>query len=55
MDMDALTTALFVLGVEGGLPLLAQLHAQAVFVNDHLDIYATPDLKIKPNSNIETR
>jgi thiamine biosynthesis lipoprotein len=55
MDMDALTTALFVLGVERGLPLLVQLHAQAVFVNDHLDIYATPDLKIKPNSNIETR
>lgn len=45
MDADALTTALFILGIERGLELLEKLKAQAVFVTENLNIIVTTGLK----------
>jgi thiamine biosynthesis lipoprotein len=44
-DADALTTALFVLGIEAGLPLLKKYRAEAIFITDQLGIYLTEGLK----------
>lgn len=44
-DADALTTAVFVLGIEAGLPLLNKYRAEAVFITDQLGIYLTEGLK----------
>lgn len=44
-DADALTTALFVLGMEAGIPLLNKYRAEAIFITDQLGIYLTEGLK----------
>lgn len=45
MELDALSTAVFILGMERGLRLLEPQGIQAVFVTDSLDVFATPGLK----------
>jgi thiamine biosynthesis lipoprotein len=47
MDMDALTTAVFVLGMEKGARLLQRLNAQAVFIDTDRNVYVTKGLKEK--------
>jgi thiamine biosynthesis lipoprotein len=47
MDMDALTTAVFVLGIEKGTRLLQRLNAQAVFIDTDRNVYVTKGLKEK--------
>lgn len=44
MDADALTTAIFVLGVHEALPLLKSIHAEAIFVMQNKDIFITDGL-----------
>lgn len=44
-DADALTTALFILGPQKGLPLLSKIGAEAVFIADDLTITASQGLK----------
>lgn len=43
-DADALTTALFVLGLENGMHLLKKLKAQAIFITEDLGIITTDGL-----------
>lgn len=45
MELDALSTAVFVLGMERGLTLLKQRDIQAIFITQAYDILATPALK----------
>lgn len=45
MELDALSTAVFVLGMERGLPLLEQRDIQAVFITQSYDVLTTPALK----------
>lgn len=45
MELDALTTAVFVLGPADGMDLVRQLDLQAVFITDDLDVFITPELK----------
>jgi thiamine biosynthesis lipoprotein len=45
MDMDALTTAVFVLGMEKGMELLQRFGAQAVFVKTNGEVYVTEGLR----------
>jgi len=45
MDADALTTALFILGIERGLELLEKLQAQAVFITESHKIIITAGLR----------
>lgn len=44
MDADALTTALFVLGLKDGIQLLKKYHAEAIFVAENLGLYLTEGL-----------
>lgn len=44
-DADALTTALFVLGLRDGIPLLRRQKAEAIFITENLGIYLTDGLK----------
>lgn len=44
MDADALTTALFVLGVREGMQLLKKYHADAIFITENLGLYLTEGL-----------
>lgn len=46
-DADALTTAIFILGMEKGLPLLKQCNAEAIFVNEDLTVCVTPGIMDK--------
>ena len=43
-DADALTTALFILGIEKGMPLLKKMKADAIFVMEDLTISVTTGL-----------
>ena len=43
--LDALTTILFVLGAEEGLPLVRQYPVEAVLVTDQLDVFCTDGLR----------
>jgi thiamine biosynthesis lipoprotein len=45
MDMDALTTAVFILGMEKGTELLKRFGAQAVFVKTNGEVYVTEGLR----------
>jgi thiamine biosynthesis lipoprotein len=45
VDADALTTALFVLGIESGMDLVAKLQVQAIFVTEGLDVIVTTGLE----------
>jgi thiamine biosynthesis lipoprotein len=45
LALDALSTAVFVLGVEAGLPLLQRAGVEAVFVTDGLDVFCTDGLR----------
>ncbi len=45
LALDALSTAVFVLGAEKGLPLIQQAGYQAVFVTDALDVFCTDGLR----------
>ena len=47
MDMDALATAVFVLGPEKGIRLLQRLNAQGVFIDDGCNVYVTKELQEK--------
>ena len=44
-DADALTTALFILGPEKGMPLLTEMKAEAIFVTDDLSVIVSSGLK----------
>lgn len=44
-DADALTTALFVLGLEEGMPLLEQVHAEAIFIFSNSAVAVTKGLQ----------
>ena len=44
-DADALTTALFILGPEKGMPLLNKMKAEAIFVTDDLSVIVSRGLK----------
>ena len=45
MELDALSTAIFVLGAEQGLPLIHQINAEAVFVTEQMDVFCTDGLR----------
>jgi len=45
MEADALTTALFVMGLEQGVRFLDRFHAEAIFITENLGIYLTDGLK----------
>ena len=45
LALDALSTAVFVLGAEKGLPLIQQAGVEAVFVTDQLDVFCTDGLR----------
>lgn len=45
VDADALTTALFVMGIEPGMELVTKLQVQAVFITEGLDVIVTSGLK----------
>lgn len=45
MELDALSTAVFVLGIDRSLPLLEQHKIEAVFITQALDVLTTPALK----------
>lgn len=45
MELDALSTAMFVLGMEKGAQLAEQLGVEAIFVTDQLDVLCTPGLQ----------
>ena len=45
MELDALSTAVFILGMERGLRLLEPRGIQAVFITEALDVFTTPALK----------
>jgi thiamine biosynthesis lipoprotein len=45
MDADALTTAVFVLGIEKGAELLKSQHADAVFATNGHKIFVTEGMK----------
>jgi Membrane-associated lipoprotein involved in thiamine biosynthesis len=45
LEADALTTALFVLGMEAGIRLLKEFRAEALFITDQLAIYLTDGLR----------
>lgn len=45
--LDALTTAIFVSGLQAGLALIRPFELQAVFITDTLDVYATAGLQEK--------
>ena len=43
--MDALSTAIFVMGTEKGLPLARRLEAEAILVTGRLDVYCSRALR----------
>lgn len=43
--LDALSTAVFVLGAEEGLPLIREAGVEAVFVTDQMDVFCTDGLR----------
>lgn len=45
LELDALSTAVFVLGAEAGMPLLETLGVEAVFVTEGLDVFCTKGLR----------
>jgi len=45
MALDALTTAVFILGMQKGITLIKQFQFQAVFITDTLDVFTTDGLK----------
>lgn len=45
MEADALTTALFVMGLEKGLKFLKKFNAEAIFITRNMGIYLTKGLK----------
>jgi len=45
LALDALSTAVFVLGAEAGMPLIQQAGVEAVFVTDKLDVFCTDGLR----------
>ncbi len=44
MDMDALATAVFILGMEKSLGILTELQAQAIFITKEMAVFVTPGL-----------
>lgn len=44
MEMDALATAVFIMGIKDGAALLDTCHAEAVFVDESRDVYITKGL-----------
>ena len=45
LELDALSTAVFVLGAEEGLPLIQQAGVEAVFVTSELNVFCTDGLR----------
>lgn len=45
VELDALSTAVFILGVEQGLALIKEFDVQAVFITEALDIFTTSAVK----------
>ena len=45
LALDALSTAVFVLGAEAGMPLIQQAGAEAVFVTDEMNVYCSDGLR----------
>lgn len=45
LALDALSTAVFVLGAEAGLPLIREAGVEAVFVTDQLDVFCSEGLR----------
>lgn len=45
LALDALSTAVFVLGAEAGLPLMREAGIEAVFVTDQLDVFCSEGLR----------
>ncbi|MDP3447506.1 MAG: FAD:protein FMN transferase [Eubacteriales bacterium] len=45
LALDALSTAVFVLGAEAGMPLIQQAGMEAVFVSDQLDVVCTEGMR----------
>lgn len=45
MELDALSTAVFILGIQKGLKLLEKSGIEAVFIDESSDVFATPGLK----------
>jgi FAD:protein FMN transferase len=44
MDADALTTCLFIMGMEEGLDFLQQFQVEAIFITENLEVYLTDGL-----------
>ncbi len=55
MDMDALATTIFILGVEQSLPILKQYSAEAIFITKDFEVFVTKGLKSRfhPNQAIK--
>lgn len=45
MELDALSTAVFVLGAEDGMPLIERANAEAILITDSLDVFCTERLR----------
>lgn len=45
MELDALSTAVFILGIQKGLQLLGKTGIEAVFIQESLDVFTTPALR----------
>ena len=45
LSLDALSTAVFVLGAEAGLPLMREAGVEAVFVTDEMNVYCSDGLR----------
>jgi thiamine biosynthesis lipoprotein len=45
LALDALSTAVFVLGADAGLPLIREAGVEAVFVTDQLDVFCSEGLR----------
>ena len=45
MEMDALATAVFILGVEKGYPLLKSFVTESIFVSNDQEVFLSPGLK----------
>lgn len=47
MELDALSTAVFILGIHKGMQLLVKNGMEAVFIQESLDVFTTPTLRDK--------
>jgi len=45
MELDALSTAVFILGIQKGVQLLEKSGIEAVFIDESFDVFTTPGLR----------